>query len=106
MRLTASCSVWFYAFMRTTVELPPELMRQAKAHAASKGESLKALLTRAVSAELGRSLHSRGSAVRVRLPLFGSSKRRPAKVSAADIARALVQDDVAMTRRASGSPKK
>jgi hypothetical protein len=34
--------------MRTTVELPPHVMRAAKARSAERGESLKTLLTRAV----------------------------------------------------------
>src|SRR5580765_3417696 len=49
----SSCSVCLYAFMRTTVELPPELMRAAKARSAELGESLKSLFARAVAAELG-----------------------------------------------------
>ena len=39
--------------MRTTVELPEDLMRAAKAHAASRGESRKTFMTRAVAHELG-----------------------------------------------------
>src|SRR5262249_4822280 len=56
--LTRPWVLCFYAFMRTTVELPPELMKKAKAQAAARGESLKTLLTRAVASELGRSAQS------------------------------------------------
>ena len=61
--------------MRTTVELPRELLRRAKACAAERGETLKTLLTRAVATELGRT----GAAEppeprRVELPLFGDSE--------------------------------
>ena len=86
-------AIWFYAFMRTTVELPPELMRQAKALAASRGESLKTLLTRAVSFELGQSQRQAGSHGRVRLPLFGDPRGELVNISGADIARALAEDD-------------
>lgn len=40
--------------MRTTVMLPPELLRAAKAQAAQRGETFKALVTRAIENELGR----------------------------------------------------
>lgn len=89
----------FYAFMRTTVELPPELMRQAKAHAASRGESLKTLLTRAVSVELGKSANPQSTAGRVSVPLFGNPKGTPVVVSSEDIARAFAEDDVSTARR-------
>ena len=85
--------------MRTTVELPPELMREAKAHAAARGESLKALLTRAVASELGRSLPSGQPPSRVRLPLFGNPKRRPVNVSGRDIELALSDDEVKLAFR-------
>jgi hypothetical protein len=91
--LTVTLLVCFYAFMRTTVELPPELMRQAKARAASQGESLKTLLTRAVAAELGRSRATREASTRVRLPLFGNPRKKTIAVSNEDIARAIAVDD-------------
>ncbi len=74
--------------MRTTVEIPPDLMRAAKARAAESGESLKSLLTRAVAAELELAPGRRGAAARVRLPLFGSAGP-PVQVSSADLERAL-----------------
>ena len=91
--------VCFYAFMRTTVELPPELMKKAKAHAAARGESLKTLLTRAVASELGRSMRSGEAASRVRLPLFGNPKRKPVNVSGRDIELALSDDEVKLAVR-------
>ncbi|MFT4165983.1 MAG: hypothetical protein QM650_12150 [Microlunatus sp.] len=54
--------------MRTTVDLPDELMRAAKARAATRGESLKELFERAVATEIGRSRRGR----RVSFPLVGS----------------------------------
>lgn len=91
-RLVVVC---LYAFMRTTVMLPPEIMRAAKARSAERGESLKALLTRAVEAELGRAAPSESARTRVSLPLFGSVDGPPIRVSNADLARALADADAA-----------
>lgn len=55
--------------MRTTVDLPDELMRAAKARAATRGESLKELFERAVSTEIGRPQQGR----RVSFPLVKST---------------------------------
>lgn len=84
--------------MRTTVELPPELMRAAKARSAERGESLKSLLTRAVAAELQLQATPRGQATRVRLPLFGETPGPRVKLTNADLARALADDDAALVR--------
>jgi hypothetical protein len=92
--------------MRTTVELPPDLMRKAKARAAARGESLKALLTRAVASELGRSARLGDSASRVRLPLFGNPKRKPVNVSGRDIELALAEDEVKLVFRSKRERKK
>jgi hypothetical protein len=85
--------------MRTTVELPLELMRQAKARAAAQGESLKTLLTRAVAAELGKSRGIREAAAHVRLPLFGTRRKKTFVVTGEDIARALAADDAVAGNR-------
>lgn len=84
--------------MRTTVDFPLELFRKAKARGASRGESLKALITRAVAAEVGQ--EPRGTAGgRVALPLFGNPKGRRVDVRASDLARTLADDDVARAGR-------
>ena len=81
--------------MRTTVELPPELMRAAKARSAESGESLKTLLTRAVAAELETPVARRGQKTRVSLPLFGAPAGPRVRPSNADLERALAAADVA-----------
>ena len=87
--------------MRTTVELPPELMRAAKARSAERGESLKSLLTRAVAAELD--VHHRpGSRGRVTLPLFGRAIGRSVRLSNADLERALTDADLAIAASTGG----
>jgi hypothetical protein len=83
--------------MRTTVEIPTELMRAAKARAAAHGESLKNLLTRAVSIELGEPLMARRGGTRVTLPLFGTANGRRSNPSNPDLERALSDADAAHT---------
>jgi hypothetical protein len=85
--------------MRTTVELPAELMKQAKARAAAQGESLKTLLTRAVASELGKSRNLEEASTRVHLPLFGNTQRKSIRITGEDIARALAEDDAAGRQR-------
>ena len=91
--------------MRTTVELPPDLMRRAKAKAAARGESLKALLARAVSAEVGAGHHSAKAKRRARVPIFGSPDGPRVKISNTDIARALAHDDEIVVRRSNKKQK-
>ena len=77
--------------MRTTVSLPDDLMRAAKARAAEHGESLKDLLTRAVAREV-RVHAGRPRSARVVLPLVGGDG--PAiDVTNADIEAALADED-------------
>jgi hypothetical protein len=92
--------------MRTTVELPPDLMKQAKARAAARGESLKTLLTRAVASELGKARHPGERGSRVSLPLFGNSKGKLVNISSEDIAHALANDDIVSVGRSRRRPKK
>jgi hypothetical protein len=84
--------------MRTTIEFPAELFRKAKARAASRGESLKTLITRAVAAEVGQE-HRAAASGRMTLPLFGDPKGKRVDVRASDLARALADDDVVRTGR-------
>lgn len=81
--------------MRTTVELPPALLRKAKMYAAARGESLKTLLTRAVAAELGQRDET-PTRRRVVLPLFGDPTGPPVDLSGSALARALADDDAAL----------
>lgn len=91
--------------MRTTVELPPELLRAAKARAAESGESLKALLTRAVSAELHTAADLPRRRSRVQLPLFGSKGPR-VSLTNADLEQALAETDLSQHTRRVRPPKR
>jgi hypothetical protein len=93
--LNTALVVCLYAFMRTTVILPSEVMRAAKARSAERGETLTALLTRAVEAELGRASSPEPAGTRVTLPLFGRVDAPPVRVSNADLARVLAEADAA-----------
>jgi hypothetical protein len=90
----------FLCVMRTTVELPPELFRKAKARAAQRGETFKALITRAVATELGDARERPAARTRVVLPLVGDPNAPAIPVTAADLERALARDDaLRVTRR-------
>ena len=75
--------------MRTTIEFPLTLMRAAKARSAEQGESLKSLLSRALTAELGREIRKGDAGQRVVLPLFGAAAGPRVNPSNADLERAL-----------------
>jgi hypothetical protein len=79
--------------MRTTVDLPPTLMRAAKARAAEEGESLKDLVNRAVARELGLPATARAKAGRVTLPLIARDAAPTVLVTNDEIAGALDSED-------------
>jgi hypothetical protein len=90
--------------MRTTVDVPSELLRRAKALAAARGESLKTLFTRAVAAEVGAATEGLSPSRRkVALPLFGDPSRPKVSVTGKDVARALAQTDVEELSRGRGA---
>jgi hypothetical protein len=80
--------------MRTTIDLPPTLMRAAKARAAEDGESLKDLVNRAVSREVGLSATARGKTGRMTLPLIARDATPTVLVTNDDIADAVDAEDV------------
>ena len=79
--------------MRTTIDLPPTLMRAAKARAAEHGESLKDLVNRAVAHELGVPATPKGKSGRVILPLIARDATPSVLVTNEDIADALNDED-------------
>ena len=80
--------------MRTTVELPPELMRAAKARAAEQGESLKDWLTRAVAGALGRRVERQGAATVAAWPVFGRVGGKKVRLTNTDLANIDLADDL------------
>lgn len=77
--------------MRTTVMLPPELMRAAKARAAERGETFKELLARAIRNELG----VREPRKTVDWPLLRTRHKQQRRLTNADIEEILAADDIA-----------
>jgi hypothetical protein len=60
-----------YVFMRTTIELPDDLFRRAKATAALRGSSMKDLVARALAREIQKQTPSKKTPPnRVKLPLL------------------------------------
>jgi hypothetical protein len=80
--------------MRTTIDMPPALMRAAKARAAEQGESLKDLVNRAVAHEIGLPSASKGKTGRVTLPLIARDATAMVLVTNDDIADAFGAEDV------------
>jgi hypothetical protein len=80
--------------MRTTIDMPPTLMRAAKARAAEQGESLKDLVNRAVEHEVGLPATPKGKTGRVRLPLIARDATPAILVTNEDIEDAFDAEDV------------
>lgn len=78
--------------MRTTIELPDELLQAAKVRAAERNETLKEFFARAIAQEVGVQSR-RPKTGRVSLPLVKSKSRRKVDVTNEDIAAALDADD-------------
>jgi hypothetical protein len=79
--------------MRTTVDLPDQLLRAAKARAAEHGERLKDVFERALTRELAQSTPGRQRGRRVELPLVGTDADPRVEVTNADIEAALAAED-------------
>ena len=84
--------IWFYAH---AIDLPPTLIRGAKARAAERGGSLKDLVNRAVAHEVGMPATPKGKAGRVvTLPLIARDATPTILVTKEDIADAFDAEDV------------
>jgi hypothetical protein len=79
--------------MRTTIDLPSDLMHAAKVTAAQRGESLKELFTRAIAHAVGTVGRAR-PAGRLAFPLIGRDSDPRVEVTNADIAATLEAEDV------------
>jgi hypothetical protein len=80
--------------MRTTIDIPDNLLRRAKATAAMEGKSLKTFLTNAVANELERSAEKKIVRKKVSLPLVPSKRPGTLQLSSDKIARILNQEDL------------
>jgi hypothetical protein len=80
--------------MRTTIDMPPTLIRAAKARAAEHGESLKDLVSRAVAHEVGLPSTPTGKTGRVTLPLIACDATPTVLVANEDIEDVFDAEDV------------
>lgn len=78
--------------MRTSLDLPPDLMRAAKVRAARRGESLKDLFTRAIAHEVNTPGRDR-PAGRLNFPLIGRDGEPGVEVTNADIEASFEAED-------------
>jgi hypothetical protein len=79
--------------MRTTIELPSDLMHAAKVRAAQRGESLKDLFTRAIAHEVRSPGRDRPTG-RLTFPLIGPDSEPRVEVTNADIEAASAAEDL------------
>ena len=88
--------------MRTTVDLPADLMHAAKIRAAQRGESLKDLFARAIAHELRGSVRGRArsrSRSRLDFPLIGRDQDPKVDVTNADIEAVFAAEDIERHRQ-------
>lgn len=78
-----------YANMRTTIDLPDELLRTARVRAAEADETLKELFARALRNELGRTPRKS----RRELPLVKSRRPGASQLTADQLDQALAMDE-------------
>lgn len=83
----------YYVFMRTTIDLPDDLFRNAKALSSLRGITLKTLITRAIEHEL-ESATIRIRPERVAFPIVRSSRPGSVAVTSDRIAEILETEDV------------
>ncbi|WP_433523251.1 hypothetical protein ACQPZ2_40875 [Nocardia pseudovaccinii] len=80
--------------MRTTIDLPPELMQAAKIAAVERGMSLKDLFAKALTHEIGAGIPGRKHG-RVTFPLVSGPDAEPkAAITNADIEAAFEAEDI------------
>jgi len=80
--------------MRTTIEIPDVIFRQAKAAAALEGKSLKAFVLEAITRELKNRSAPKEDQKRVKLPFVRSKHPGSLKITGDTIANALQKEDL------------
>ena len=80
--------------MRTTLDLPDDLLKRAKITAVERGTTLRDLVSRALTRELDSSETSPLQGRRVEVPIVKSSRHGQVVVTDEDIRRFEFEDDV------------
>ena len=80
--------IWFYGFVKTTLEIPDDLFRKAKAGAALRGVKLRDFVAEALASQLTKGEKMPSASTQPRLP-------PPPKVSKAELRRVrqLIEED-------------
>jgi len=86
--------------MRTTLDLPDQLMKRAKIAAVERGVTLRELIGSALARDLEAGPPSPAARRRVQFPVFSSTRPGSLRLTNADIARSEAAED----RRRHGLP--
>jgi hypothetical protein len=96
--------------MRTTIELPDELFREAKTRAVQQGTTLKDLMIQFVRSGLGAPAAGRGSASSRRTPppvaIRRIRGRRPSPALSSSELHALLEDEEVEAARVAGAKRR
>jgi hypothetical protein len=71
-RLTINILIWYYAFMRTTVDIPDSVYREMKICAASEGTTIKEIVLEGVAARLRAGRPPAEQVIQPRFPVIRS----------------------------------
>lgn len=80
--------------MRTTLDLPDELLKRAKIAAIERGLTLRELVGSALAKDLASGPTPAPARPRVKFPLFSSVRPGSLELTTADLARAEADEDV------------
>jgi hypothetical protein len=79
--------------MRTTLDLPDQLMKRAKIAAVERGVTLRELIGSALARDLAAGPPPPGERRRVQFPVFSSTRPGSLRLTNADIARSEAAED-------------
>jgi hypothetical protein len=80
--------------MRTTLDLPDDLLKRAKITAVERGTTLRELMEAALKRELSRSSTQASKRRRAKFPIFTSAAPGSPKFTNADLARLEAAEDI------------
>jgi hypothetical protein len=85
--------MWEDAFMRTTIDLPDELLKRAKIAAVERGVTLRDLVGSALAKDLAPPTPDSAKR-RVKFPIFSSAQPGSLHLTNTDLARAEAEEDL------------
>ena len=90
----SAAAIQEYAFMRTTLDLPDDLLKRAKIEAVERGVSLRELVGTALARELTGDASRGPRGRRLRFPVFSSRAPGSLELTGADLSRAEWEEDL------------